>query len=264
MRLARHILLGCSVVFLVVAVAAFCATFTPSYQQCDTSYQEHDGDNKKANLNLRVPASSPMPKNGIARFLRCEGTAIDANSATLTAIATVFLTLITGVLAWLAYRENATTRAQLRAYVSVEIASSPPIRQKGTLRFEFRPDIVNNGQTPAKRLEVLSRIDVSEFAVPKNFDYRIPPNPPGNLKSVTTLGVGMKRFHHCIIQRALTRDELRKLAKAKLAFHIWGTVTYFDIFDVKHFTNFSYVILLPVSKRVLAIWHTTEHHNDAD
>ncbi|MGH9781170.1 MAG: hypothetical protein ACRD33_05065 [Candidatus Acidiferrales bacterium] len=231
-------------------IAVFGATLTPSYQQCEGSYQTRSSGTKNNNLSLGVPTSGPTTKGGFARFMRCQGVAIDANNATLTAIATVFLTVITGVMAWLAYRQNVTARAELRAYVSVEPSSTPGFRQRPGLLFEFRPDIVNNGQTPANRVQVISRIDVSPFNVPSNFVYRIPPNPPGRTKSVLTLGAAQKRFHNCIMPRRVTWNEMRRIAKGELWFHIWGTITYFDIFEAQHFTNFSYVVFVPVRKEL--------------
>jgi hypothetical protein len=247
-------------IFFAVAIFAVAgATQLPSYQQCESYYGQNTSHGEAAQRN-----QSPFSGTQFRVFMRCEGVAIDANSGTLTAVATVFLTIITGVLAWLAYKQNVTTQAELRAYISVEIATLPIIRQsqRHQLHFEFRPEIVNNGQTPAKEVSVISRADIGPFQPPANFYYRMPAPPAGQPRSVTTIGVGQKRFHNCILPRFLTPTELRDVYKGRHWFHIWGTVTYLDIFDVERQTNFSYVISVG-NKRANPWWLATEKNNDA-
>jgi hypothetical protein len=59
-----------------------------------------------------------------------------------------------------------TAEKQLRAYVSVE--SGVMFRQKKGLRFEFRPNVINNGLTPAKDVRIVSNLGVVSPVIPEN------------------------------------------------------------------------------------------------
>jgi hypothetical protein len=51
-----------------------------------------------------------------------------------------------------------TAKRQLRAYISVEMGTN--FRQNRRVRFEFRPIVNNNGQTPANEVKILSKIQL--------------------------------------------------------------------------------------------------------
>jgi hypothetical protein len=150
-----------------------------------------------------------------------------------------------------------TAERQLRAYVSVESGANG--RQRKGYKFDFRPVLTNNGVTPAEDVQILSNVGLAPPIIPENFDYslRVAANP-----SVTTIGPRQGRVHAAIFHRPLSVAELRKIVKGEMGFHVYGTVSYRDIFKNQRRTNFSFVILVP-KKSQSSYWHYTERNNDA-
>jgi hypothetical protein len=152
-----------------------------------------------------------------------------------------------------------TAERQLRAYVSVESGAMFRQSRKTGLRFEFRPNVVNNGQTPAQDVKITSFLRITEPKIPEGLDYRLPITPG----SVSTIGPRQARFHSAIASRRLTIAELRQIQIGTHVFHVFGSVTYRDIFNEPRATNFSFVIY-PGKNTRSAVWHHTAQNNDAD
>jgi hypothetical protein len=150
-----------------------------------------------------------------------------------------------------------TAERQLRAYVSVESGGNG--RQRKGYRFDFRPVLTNNGLTPAEDVQILSNVGLAPIIIPDGFDYSLGagPNP-----SVTTMGPRQGRTHTAVFHRNLSIAEMRKIVKGEWGFHVYGTVSYRDIFKNRRLTNFSFIVLVP-TKRKSSHWHYTERNNDA-
>ena len=89
--LSRVILaVGC----LLLAFAAFLVLGqeTPSYQDCKGQYESQYATNPKQDHQYVV-----------GLLAKCEGVAIDANNGTITAIATILLTVVTAFLGYMAW-----------------------------------------------------------------------------------------------------------------------------------------------------------------
>ncbi|TAK48529.1 MAG: hypothetical protein EPO23_07845 [Xanthobacteraceae bacterium] len=147
------------------------------------------------------------------------------------------LSLVTWML-WIATARlvrgaDKTAEQQLRAYVSIE--SGGAFRQDKGMRFEFRPNVINNGCTPARDVRIVSNIEIVPSVIPGNFNYELPIQAGG---SVSTIGPRQSRFHSVVLVRKLTKSELRQVVSGKHVFHIYGTVKYLDIFDKQRVTNF--------------------------
>jgi hypothetical protein len=153
---------------------------------------------------------------------------------------------------------------ELRAYLSVETGMTYRQSQKYHTRFEFRPNVVNNGKTPASNVRIRSNVVSRMGAVPVNFDFALPPPAQGNA-SVATIGPGKEKFHQSIFPRFLRWRELREHGTGNRSFHLWGEVTYDDIFkNTRRHTYFSFLIMVPVSKRGSVLWLATDRHNHYD
>jgi hypothetical protein len=94
-----------------------------------------------------------------------------SDSDFVTAFATVLLALITGGLVLVGYRQIQTSRAQLRAYVSV-FGTDCNVKDG---RFTSHYEIFNAGQTPANNMRIISRTCVLLHPVREDFDFNIPP-----------------------------------------------------------------------------------------
>jgi hypothetical protein len=149
----------------------------------------------------------------------------------------------------------------MRAYISVDIGGYR--RQNKNIRFEFRPVINNTGNTPANNVRVLSKSDIIYDTISDIFDYRIAFEGTGRGSS-TTLSPRQNKFHAHVFNRKCSMNEIRDLLKARNAFHLWGQVTYEDIFGIERYTRFSYMIYIPTNKRGTPVWHTTDKNNEAN
>lgn len=210
--------------------------------------------------NPNCTVKNPKPIGDTRWFSRIIDKAID-DPATFGILMANFL-LVLAVLSQVGEARKSTER-QLRAYLSVETGISYRQSQKHRTRFEFRPNVVNNGRTPASDVKILSKLDFIAPPIPRNFDYSLSPIglAPG---SIAAIGAGKDKFHGAVFYRFLTWPELRALGKGTKRFHLWGQVTYKDIFKIERRTYFSFLIFVPTSKKAQVFWLATEHHNDFD
>jgi hypothetical protein len=239
------------IAFLFALIAfAWVETYSPSFQNC---VQERTSNN----------ASSEKSKVGVVlhSYVGCTGQFADKHNSLITAIGTVLLAVVTFGLILGGIDQQRTTRAQLRGYVTVEPGTGFRQSKKFHIQFEFRPNIVNVGQTPASEVEVLSKLDFIKPPIPVAFDFTVKPDPKAPPGARGTLGVGKDKFHANIFGRRLTWTELREHSKGKKCFHLWGRVTYKDIFKVRRYTYFSFLILVPTRKTAPMLWITTDRHN---
>jgi hypothetical protein len=152
---------------------------------------------------------------------------------------------------------------QIRAYISVDTGGYFRQNRRTNIKFEFRPNIMNNGATPANFVKAFARCDIKTINIPIDFDFSIN-NDPHNAPGSATIFSRVSKFKSAVLERFATRQELAGLIKGKLIFHVWGTVFYKDIFGANRFSNFSFVIFMPNNKRGNPVWQTTERHNDAN
>src|SRR5580704_752073 len=184
---------------LVVALGAFILveSYSTSFQQC-VSQASNNPSSKHSQNEIKSTVVVSLS------FVRCTERFADRHNALITALATVLLGVITFGLILSGADQQRTTRAQLRAYLTVEPGKSYRQSRRRNFRFELRPFVVNVGQTPASNVEILSRIDFIAPPIPPNFDFKVVPIknlPPG---SRATIGPGKDKYHTAVIGRLLT------------------------------------------------------------
>ena len=114
---------------------------------------------------------------GVVIFVLVESFSwLDAHNAIITALATVLLAIITLGLVWSGVQQHKTTRAQLRAYLSVIIGTAVYQERDKNFRFEAKPAIVNNGQTPAYNVRYRIKADIFTDSVAASYTFREPPD----------------------------------------------------------------------------------------
>jgi hypothetical protein len=197
----------------------------------------------------------------------------DEHGEAVTAAFTIILALSTIAL-WLSTRElwrvtdrtlrhsEDTAQRQLRAYISIITGASFRQGSVRGLRFEFRPVIKNVGQTPAYHVNIVSGIQFISLTDAAIFDY-VANLPSPTAAPTVTLGKDQDRFTHTILDRRLSKAELRQYRKGTHTLLVFGTVRYQDIFQRDRHTNFSYMIG-SWNKRSAPLWHSTVRHNDSN
>jgi hypothetical protein len=152
----------------------------------------------------------------------------------ITAIATVLLAVITCGLVLLGRDQSRTSRAELRAYLSVTIGAA--IFQDDRLRFEGKPTVVNNGQTPAYNVRYSIRSEILTESIAANYIFTAPPDTP---RSQSSIGPRENRLMSGVLSYRVQDGEVAdiKYGKGKCLW-TWGVVYYDDVFGKTHFTQF--------------------------
>jgi hypothetical protein len=175
----------------------------------------------------------------------CAGDFADKDNGAITAVFTVFLTIVTGGLVWIGHQQIATSRAQLRAYVLVS-------KSVVTTAFpEAQVTIKNSGQTPAYNV-----INVGGFAMD-----RYPPPPTLDLiisdgefaspaRSREVLGPGDSSVSVVSAARPpLTAPEKASLANGTCIIYVYGEIRYRDTFGREQWTKYRFMMGGPVGVR---------------
>jgi len=221
----RHsrLFLALSLVFLGVAIFAWLATFTDSYEGCRTVDHPRAGETKSAKSDQWI-------------FLHCEGNAIDANSGTITAVATIFLALITYMLVGLGRVQSNTTRAELRAYVFPQVAKL----EKFSLTEPIAVTVVwkNAGHTPAKVFQTHGGVFVGSFPLKNDahFEDESPTEPqPTGRHSKSALFPGGEVSIVYSAEKVLSHPDVQKeVVEKRAAIYVVGRAFYQDVFGDDH------------------------------
>ncbi len=135
----------------------------------------------------------------------------------------------------MAQTQRAFWQTQMRAYVSVVIGTALYQERERGLKFEGKPLIVNTGHTPAHNIGYRTRAAILPVALPENFPFPLPQEITGAavLGPQQNFGIGAAVKEFC-------RDDIVEIVKAGLdrALHVWGVITYDDIFGARHQTRF--------------------------
>jgi hypothetical protein len=242
-------------VLLAIALATMALTFwiresAPSYQKCQANYQaERESEKQEEN------AASLFVVRGLA--YRCTNRLIESHKDAIIAVATVLLTIVTGFLVWVGYRQVTTTRAQLRAYV---VAYGKDIEVMPG-RLISHVEVINTGQTPARNLKILSQTCVLLHPPPVGFDFSlIDPGEP----SAAVLGAG-RTFNaaSAIEENEMPIEEWDEASSKNgwLRVYTYGTVTYDDVFNRPQWTQFCFYMQWDTHTHVAGT--VSQYHNDA-
>jgi hypothetical protein len=177
---------------------------------------------------------------------------LDKHNGAITAVFTVFLTIVTGGLVWTGYKQIMTTRAQLRAYVLTSRSIVTNIVTNvvhGDGVPEAQVTLQNYGQTPAHNV-----ISVSGFA----FD-KYPSNPNMTISDQEFLNPSLSRellgpggTSVSIIRYVggpFTPATKASLANGGHIIYVYGEIRYRDVFGRTQRTKYRYMTGGPVGVR---------------
>jgi hypothetical protein len=99
------------------------------------------------------------------------GQFLEAHAGAITGVATAILAIITWRIVSLGKDQSETTRKQLRAYLSIVIGQATYQDDARNIRFEAKPLLINNGETPAYNVRVRIKADILTDSVSKNFTF---------------------------------------------------------------------------------------------
>ncbi len=195
------------------------------FQECIQAQQNADAENA-----FYESVSNLLIALGVLRG--CTGHFIHENGDAITALATVLLALITYLLVRLGHEQSNTTRAQLRAYLSV-LPQGGCIIDNTVGKLRFFIDASNVGQTPSFNTEFMWGIQVR----PKKAGFiRIEADKEA-LKPSSVMYPGATHALGKPVQ--LTDDEIASITADTHAIFIFGQVTFLDAFGRKQYAAFN-------------------------
>jgi hypothetical protein len=213
----------------VVSVGCFFlyASSSPWFKHCI-----YTASAEESKAHGESPKENPSGLSVIRAYRDCIGQFVRKDNGAITAIATVLLTFVTGLLSLLALQQYRTSQAQLRAYLFVNQVQA--WRFDDPHRLVVRVEIKNFGQTPAKKVVVntgkwfadINADNIVKFAAPKETFNR----STGALGPGGTLDPGDK----------IAISDVQAIMRGESAAFIYGTVIYIDIFGEPHTTTFRY------------------------
>jgi hypothetical protein len=208
---------------LVAILFAASYLFAPSQNVCGPDEYSHIKDCAQYHL-------------GPAVFIWIVGKA-DAHNGLITAITTIFLTGITYLLVQLGREQSNTSRAQLRAYLSVVIGGA--VFQDANLRFEGAPNVKNNGQTPAYKVRTWISADIISANLAETYDFD-KARPADLGESQASVGPGETRTLRGVVENRVPDADVAMIKEGvKAALWAWGEVHYDDAFGKPHMVRFS-------------------------
>jgi hypothetical protein len=164
------------------------------------------------------------------------GQVLEAHAGAITGVATVVLAVITWRIVTLGKEQSETTRAQLRAYLSVVIGTAVYQDRINNFQFEAKPSIVNNGATPAYNVRYSAKAEILTDRIAESYIFREPSVPP---QSQSSIGPREIRYMTAMLGYQVAESDIQDILDGKgKALWVWGVVYYDDVFRRPHFTQF--------------------------
>lgn len=215
-------------VLLVLVATAWFFVGSKSFQSCIQNAQTQAGG-RATQEGISVLSGQ------IGIYRDCFDSFVIDNNAAITAVATVLLTIVTGGLVFVGYRQIVTTRAQLRAYVwAVPAIVDNKSLGAGKLRITFK--ISNAGATPAYQLTNSAVLIIERFPLRPNYPF---PVLPSLEKSKSVLYPHTSVEGHAENQIAFTSDQMNEIAAStEKRVYIFGRIDYVDAFRDPRWAKF--------------------------
>jgi hypothetical protein len=160
---------------------------------------------------------------------------------------------------------NAGNRAVMRAYLAVTIGSAIyQERRVGQpdLKFEARPNLVNTGNTQARKVRIMQRkAAILPNPHPSDFVFQLPDDDPTQGDSV--VGAHLTYILNSVVDDFVPDVDIQAIKEGTgQALYVWGLVTYEDIFGEKHRTKYALQLYWLVNNTVGGFY--VPGQNDAD
>ena len=133
----------------------------------------------------------------------------------------------------------------MRAYLTVTVGAGIYQERRGQgqadLKFEARPNLINTGATPARKVRVKIKADILPVPIPKNHDFSLPEN---ELNTGDDNVGAHQTYIMCATVDDFVPDENVQNIKEGIGkgLYVWGTVKYDDIFGSHHDLKFGQLI----------------------
>jgi hypothetical protein len=222
---AKAVSIICTLFAAVIVFNLIENSYSPALQKCiNDDYDSHNTDYFKNR--------GPIITHFISIQTLCSMRLVDRHSGFFAAIVSALLALITWRQASIAREQSNTSRAQLRAYVMVDKATTIGFGPNPRAQVFFK----NYGQTPAYDLVIWTSVEVAV-----NDLKRRPSAPPSGPAASGSLGPG--GFVHTFDppDRVILPNEVEAVRDGRASFYVYGQASYKDVFGNNHATDFCFV-----------------------
>jgi len=140
----------------------------------------------------------------------------------------------------IAARQKVLGEMQLRAYISVVIGGAIYQDRENKLRFEGRPMLVNDGNTPANRVVHKTIAAILPVPLPNGF---VLPEPQSAEAGEGMIGPRQNRILTGIVSEFVDDGEVASIKRGDgKALYVWGSVNYEDAFRKPRRTDFCQIL----------------------
>ena len=236
----RIVLIAFAVIAVSIGIPLGFLAVSANYNYCAGHQGQHPTTEHHSDGSPVI--GPPISDPSAARLLvYCSGVWASDNGAGITAVGTLLLFLVTGILGWIAYRQFTTTRAQLRAYVGVTVESivnpAPGLNTQAIFRME------NFGDTPANGVRYLAGLAVLPHPLLKSQSDIFIPHPeqtPPNM----TIHKGQRAPGEAFFAGNVfsAEDYTRATTAPDNRLYVAGIVEYTDVFGIPHKTRFAFFL----------------------
>lgn len=197
-----------------------------------------------------------------------------AEASALYALIALFVSAIgTSLLIWTLAETRATSRRELRAYVSIKVrAVRATVPNGGGLNVSFETVSHNGGMTPAYRCNHFGWAVVSRIEEAAKELARVRPITKGALDDGVVIHSGEDHQVENDAQFFLTPQMISDVAANRSSIFVFGVVSYVDTFGIRRRTDYCYytggdafarAVGLGDGEQVPLIWKVTRFHNSA-
>lgn len=133
-------------------------------------------------------------------------------------------------------------QAVMRAYLTVTIGTALYQERRGPgqtdLKFEGRANLLNTGNTPARRVRIRTAAEILPIPLPKDFQFPLP--DASEIKDAGVVGAHQTYIVGATVKDFVPDSEIAVIKEgSRKALCIWGLITYEDIFGAEHQTKFA-------------------------
>jgi hypothetical protein len=148
----------------------------------------------------------------------------------------------------------------LRAYLTVTIGNASYQDRTDDIKFEARPNLLNTGNTPARKVCIRTNSAVLPIPIPSDFQF---PLPEAGFSNAGMVGAHQGTTLNIRLEKDVPDHDVAAIKEGyPNAFCIWGDVTYDDIFGAKHSVKFGqWLVWLPSGA---VICYYIPEQNDGD
>jgi len=153
----------------------------------------------------------------------------------------------------------------MRAYVNVTIGTAIYQERRigqGDLKFEGKANVLNTGNSQARKVRIYKRAAIIPFPVPPDFTYLIPEETAADV-TYATVGAHQSYIISAIVPDFVPDGEVSSIKEGShKVLCLWGLIKYEDIFGKEHTTKFAHWLTWLPNQAVFGYYAPGQNESD--